>query len=64
MSTNINELKSLKDEIENEYENGSTSVRVRTDVYKIAQEVAKKKKMSMSKFVTLATLEKAIADTE
>lgn len=64
MSTTIDELKELKREIESEYENGSTSVRIRTDVYKIAQEMAKKRKISLSKYVTISTLEKAIADSE
>ena len=64
MSTTIDELKDLKREIECEYENGSTSVRIRTDVYKIAQEMAKKRKISLSKYVTISTLEKAIADSE
>lgn len=64
MSTSIDALKELKREIEGEHENGSTSVRIRNDVYKIAQEMAKKRKMSLSKYVTISTLEKAIADSE
>lgn len=64
MSTTIQKMKELKEEIEKESETGSTSVRIRTDVYKMAQEMAKKRKMSISKYVTISTLEKAIADSE
>lgn len=64
MSTTIQKMKELKEEIEKENETRSTSVRIRTDVYKMAQEMAKKRKMSISKYVTISTLEKAIADSE
>ncbi|MEZ9204915.1 hypothetical protein AB4151_21400 [Vibrio splendidus] len=57
-------MKSLKNEIEKENETGSTSVRIRSDVYKLAQEMARKRKISLSKYVTLSTLEKAIKDSE
>ncbi|PMF23403.1 hypothetical protein [Vibrio splendidus] len=64
MSISIHEMKSLKNEIEKENETGSTSVRIRSDVYKLAQEMARKRKISLSKYVTLSTLEKAIKDSE
>lgn len=63
MSIDINELDRVKNEIRNSYEGGSTSVRVRNDVYSVVAKVAKKQKTSIIKFVTIAVIEKIIRDS-
>jgi len=62
MSIDKTELERVKSEIKNSYDGGSTSVRVRNDVYSSVAEVAKKQKISIIKFVTIAVIEKIIRE--
>lgn len=62
MSIDKNEMEKVKKELENSYEGGSTSVRVRNDVYKMVADELENKKISITKFVTIATLEKLIRE--
>lgn len=63
MSIDKKELERIKTEIKNSYEGGSTSVRVRNDVYSSVTEVAKKEKISIIKYVTIAVIEKIIRES-
>ncbi len=63
MSIDKKELERVKSEIKNAYDGGSTSVRVRNDVYEAVAEVAKKEKISIIKYVTIAVIEKIIRES-
>lgn len=62
MSMNKNELKKLKNEIEEDKGEGVTNVRLRNDVYFSVKERVKGTKNSITKFVTLAVIEKLIRE--
>lgn len=62
MSMNKNELKKLKNEIEEDKGDGVTNVRLRNDVYLSVKERVKGTKNSITKFVTLAVIEKLIRE--
>lgn len=62
MSTHRNQLEQLKNELERESEHGSTTVRIRKDVHKMATEEAKKQNKSIVTYITLAVIEKLLRE--
>lgn len=63
MSIDTEKLIKTKEDIQRTYEGGSTSVRVRNDVYEQLTEVCRRKKISIIKYVTIAIIEKILRES-